>query len=74
MIYFVACGQTYPLTEPLTDPAVDYVMRKFEDKSIVVVDKSDSHALGYRDDRPFFWLGDTGWELFHRLNKEEIEK
>lgn len=20
---------------------------------------------------PFFWLGDTAWELFHRLNKEE---
>jgi len=23
---------------------------------------------------PFFYLGDTGWELFHRLNKEETEK
>lgn len=21
--------------------------------------------------QPFFWLGDTGWELFHRLNREE---
>ncbi|HET6769930.1 MAG TPA: glycoside hydrolase family 140 protein [Chitinophagaceae bacterium] len=21
--------------------------------------------------KPFFWLGDTGWELFHKLNKEE---
>ena len=20
---------------------------------------------------PFFWLGDTAWELFHRLNREE---
>lgn len=19
---------------------------------------------------PFFWLGDTAWELFHRLNRE----
>jgi hypothetical protein len=24
-----------------------------------------------RDGRDFFWLGDTGWELFHRLNREE---
>ncbi len=24
--------------------------------------------------RPFFWLGDTAWELFHRLNREEAEK
>jgi len=23
------------------------------------------------DERPFFWLGDTAWELFHRLNREE---
>jgi hypothetical protein len=25
------------------------------------------------DGRPFFWLGDTAWELFHRLNREEAE-
>lgn len=24
--------------------------------------------------RPFFWLGDTAWELFHRLNREEAEE
>ena len=23
---------------------------------------------------PFFWLGDTAWELFHRLNREDAEK
>lgn len=23
--------------------------------------------------RPFFWLGDTDWEMFHRLTREEIE-
>ena len=23
---------------------------------------------------PFFWLGDTAWELFHRLNKEDAER
>ena len=23
---------------------------------------------------PFFWLGDTSWELFHRLNREEAEE
>ncbi|MPZ20659.1 MAG: DUF4038 domain-containing protein [Luteitalea sp.] len=26
------------------------------------------------DNRPFFWLGDTAWELFHRLNREEAER
>ena len=23
--------------------------------------------------RPFFWLGDTAWELFHRLDREQAE-
>ncbi|MEO8961966.1 MAG: glycoside hydrolase family 140 protein [Ginsengibacter sp.] len=23
---------------------------------------------------PFYWLGDTGWELFHRLTREEADK
>jgi len=26
------------------------------------------------DGRPFFWLSDTAWELFHRLNREEAER
>ena len=26
-----------------------------------------------KDGQPFFWLGDTGWELFHRLNKTDAE-
>jgi len=28
----------------------------------------------HEDGTPFFYLGDTGWELFHRLNKEDTEK
>lgn len=27
-----------------------------------------------QDGKPFFWLGDTAWELFHRLTREEAEK
>src|SRR4051794_39741956 len=26
------------------------------------------------DGRPFFYLGDTAWELFHRLNREEADR
>jgi hypothetical protein len=29
--------------------------------------------LVYEDGRPFFYLGDTAWELFHRLDREEAE-
>jgi hypothetical protein len=28
----------------------------------------------HADGTPFFYLGDTAWELFHRLNREEAEK
>lgn len=27
-----------------------------------------------KNGKPFFWLGDTAWELFHRLNREEADK
>jgi hypothetical protein len=26
------------------------------------------------DDKPFFYLGDTAWELFHRLTREDAER
>ncbi len=29
--------------------------------------------LVYPDGKPFFWLGDTAWELFHRLTREEAD-
>jgi hypothetical protein len=25
------------------------------------------------DNKPFFWMGDTAWELFHRLTREEAD-
>lgn len=31
----------------------------------------DGHYLMTSEGKPFFWLGDTAWELFHRLNREE---
>ena len=30
--------------------------------------------LVYEDGKPFFWLGDTAWELFHRLNREDADR
>lgn len=29
--------------------------------------------LVYKDGTPFFYLGDTAWELFHRLDREEAD-
>lgn len=31
----------------------------------------DGRYLEHGDGTPFFWLGDTAWELFHRLDREE---
>jgi len=36
---------------------------------------SDNHRfLVTADGKPFFYLGDTAWELFHRLNREEAQR
>jgi hypothetical protein len=32
---------------------------------------SNNHRFLLKDGKPFFWLGDTAWELFHRLDKAE---
>jgi hypothetical protein len=31
----------------------------------------DGHHLIQQDGAPFFYLADTGWEMFHRLNRED---
>jgi hypothetical protein len=33
---------------------------------------ANQRYLEYDDGTPFFYLGDTAWELFHRLNREEV--
>lgn len=35
---------------------------------------ANGHFLQHSDGTPFFWLGDTAWELFHRLTPEEIAR
>ncbi|HNQ90367.1 MAG TPA: glycoside hydrolase family 140 protein [Verrucomicrobiota bacterium] len=36
---------------------------------------SDNHRfLVTEDGQPFFWLGDTAWQLFHRLNREDAQR
>jgi hypothetical protein len=34
---------------------------------------SDKHFLVTKNNKPFFWLGDTAWELFHRLNRADAD-
>ncbi len=45
-----------------------------DSKFSVIEVSPNGHYLQYADGTPFFWLGDTGWELFHRLTVEEITR
>ena len=33
----------------------------------------DQRHIVFEDGHPFFWLGDTAWELFHRTTREEAD-
>ncbi|MEL7586958.1 MAG: DUF4038 domain-containing protein, partial [Prolixibacteraceae bacterium] len=39
-----------------------------------LVVSENKRFLEFEDGTPFFWLGDTAWELFHRLSKDDAEK
>lgn len=44
-------------------------------QSLPEIRVSTNHRyLQTADGTPFFWLGDTDWELFHRLNRAETEQ
>ncbi len=39
-----------------------------------LVASPDGHHLVHSDGVPFFYLGDTAWEIFHRLSREEVDR
>src|SRR4030042_1042358 len=71
-LFFVFClvlaGVSISAGEsPRTGPSVDFGygrLKVSENKRFIV----------HEDGTPFFYLGDTAWELFHRLGREEAEK
>jgi hypothetical protein len=61
---------------------VSFCMAVFVLSGITASAASDKSPLRVSDNRrflvkvdgtPFFWLGDTAWEIFHRLNREEAD-
>jgi hypothetical protein len=52
---------------PWQGPSVDFNHGKLQ-----IAD--NNRYLVHADCTPFFYLGDTAWELLHRLNKEETEQ
>jgi hypothetical protein len=57
----------YAQENPWTGSSVDFKHGKLKISE-------NNRFLVFNDGTPFFYLGDTGWELFHRLNKDETEK
>jgi hypothetical protein len=39
-----------------------------------IVVSANGRLLQYEDGRPFFWLADTAWNLFQRLDRNETER
>ena len=48
-------------------PSVDFSHGKLQ------VSKNNRY-LEHKDGTPFLYIGDTAWELFHRLNEQEVDK
>ena len=63
----VAFASAAPQDRPLTGPSVD-----FSHGPLRVSD--NRRFLQHADGTPFLWIGDTAWELFHRLTREETER
>ena len=59
----------------LTLAACQPAAKKEEPKGMELLKVSANHRFFETEDgKPFFWLGDTGWLLFTKLNREETEK
>lgn len=52
--------------------AVTFAQKPFSKGRLKVSD--NQRYLVHQDGTPFFWLGDTAWELFHRLSKPEADQ
>lgn len=67
LIAVLAYNAALAQENPWKGPSVDFShgrLKVSENKRFLV----------HEDGTPFFYLGDTGWELFHRLNKTDTEK
>jgi len=56
----------------LTAPVV-ILAQPWKEHGPLQVSPVNPHYLAHHDGTPFFWLADTGWEMLHRLNREEVE-
>lgn len=38
-----------------------------------LVVSDENRYLKHENGKPFFWLGDTGWLMLERLNRDEVD-
>jgi len=51
---------------------VSFAQKPFSHGRLKVSD--NNRYLVHQDGTPFFWMGDTAWELFHRLDRAEADR
>lgn len=66
-VYFIAISVLPAQDNPWNGPSVDFGHGRLKVSE-------NRHFLVFEDGTPFFYLGDTGWELFHHLKREDVEK
>lgn len=68
-------GPVNPAASPIPSPAVPRAERPPPRavKRPELRVSENRRFLAQADGQPFFYLGDTAWELFHRLNREEAD-
>lgn len=68
-VAFAQAPATAPVTPATPSPATSFTPVPNQRLKV----SADGRYLTDLSDRPFFYLADTAWELFHRLNREEAE-
>jgi hypothetical protein len=60
LLLLLLVGVVSPVTPPRSHAATLPALKVSENRRFLVTEQG----------KPFFWLGDTAWELFHRLDRE----
>ncbi len=67
VILLINISVIFAQENPWSGPSTDFTHGKLKVSE-------NKRFLVFEDGTPFYYLGDTGWELFHRLNKDETER
>ncbi|MFN8205938.1 MAG: glycoside hydrolase family 140 protein [Bacteroidales bacterium] len=57
----------------LISPGAALFSQPWQEHGALKVSKNNPHEIVHADGTRFLWFGDTGWEMIHRLNREEID-